>query len=287
MSLPYRLGGKGIFDRPNENSLRPKRIVFLSVEGTKTEVKYFQYIERFREQLGIEAIVHIEVLRRNDTKSDPNSVLALLEEYIHFRESNTFITELSKLELRNYDISFIKTYLENPDSISKRNRNKFEAVLKNERLDLCYLDFLSKYQGENDAFGIVLDRDCGSHSVKQMNDIIKKCREKQYHCFITNPCLEFWQLLHVSNVAEEYKDQLNDILANRLDPQGNSFVSNLLYSKTNQRKALPLKTFQTYYLPNVDLAIERAQAFAPNSDLIHELGSDLWKLFDLLRMNDL
>lgn len=285
MSLSYRLGGKGIFDRPNENSLKPKRIVFLSVEGTKTEVSYFRYIEKFREQLGIEAIVHIEVLRKNDTKSDPQNVLDLLEEYIEFRENGAFATELSKLELKNFDKNFIEKYLEDPNGITKRQRNKFEAVLKQEHLDLLYLDFLNRFQGEDDAFGIVIDRDCESHSVEQMNAIIKKCREKRYYCFITNPCLEFWQLLHVSDVAEEYKEQLEAILANKLDSQGNSFVSNLLHSKTGQRKAIPLKVFLMYYLPNVDLAIERAKMFASDDALIYELGSNLWKLFDLLRMS--
>ena len=217
MSLTYRLGGRGVFERPNENSLKPKRIVFLSVEGTKTEVSYFRYVEKFREKLGIEAIVHIEVLRKNDTKSDPVNVLELLEEYIQFRESDTFKTELSKLELKNYDQDFIKAYLEDPDHINKRKRNKFEAVLRQERIDLLYLDFLSRYRGKDDAFGIVIDRDCGSHSVDQMDEIIKKCHEKHYYCFITNPCLEFWQLLHVSDVAEKYKDQLDAILTNKKD----------------------------------------------------------------------
>jgi hypothetical protein len=60
-------------------------------------------------------------------------------------------------------------------------------------------------------------------------------------------------------------------------------VSNLLYDKTKQRKAISLKTFQNYYLPNINLAIERARAFAPSSDLVNKLGSNLWELFDLLR----
>lgn len=169
--------GKSIFKRPNEESLKPKRIVFLSVEGTKTEVQYFRFIERFREKLGISAIVHVEVLQKTDTKSDPENVLELLEEYIQFRESKTFKTELANFELKKYDREFIKAYLENPSTISIRQRNKFESVLKKERIDLLYLDFLSKFQGEEDAFGIVIDRDCGSHSAEQINGVIKNAKK--------------------------------------------------------------------------------------------------------------
>jgi len=60
VSLSYRLKGSSIFERPNEETLEPKRIVFLSVEGTKTEVQYFRYVERFRKDLGISAIVHVD-----------------------------------------------------------------------------------------------------------------------------------------------------------------------------------------------------------------------------------
>lgn len=68
--LSYRLGSSSLFVRTNEDSIEPKRVVFLSTEGTKTEVQYLHFIEQYRERLGINAIVHIEVLRRYDTKSD-------------------------------------------------------------------------------------------------------------------------------------------------------------------------------------------------------------------------
>ena len=97
MSLPYRLGSSSLFVRSNEDTIEPKRVVFLSAEGTLTEVNYFKYIERYRTQLGIDAIVHIEILRKHDTNSDPDNVLALLEEYVNFRDSEMFEKEISSL----------------------------------------------------------------------------------------------------------------------------------------------------------------------------------------------
>lgn len=283
MSLSYRLGSSSLFVRTHEDSVELKRVVFLSTEGTKTEVRYFNFIEKYREQLGIDAIVHIEVLRRYDTNSDPEKVLELLEEYIQFRENSMFDKIIDLLNLKNYSTEFIRSYLENSSSISQKDRNKFKAVLREEQLDLLYLEFLSKYQGKDDSFGIVIDRDCGSHTVEQMNRVVGKCKEKNYLCYITNPCMEFWQLLHVSDVASEYAESLEDILRNELDEKKNSFVSNLLYGKTGQRKAIQAKTFEKFYLPNIDLAIERAKGFAPSDQLLEKLGSNLWELFELLR----
>lgn len=283
MSLPYRLGSSSLFVRSNEDSVEPKRVVFLSAEGTVTEVNYFKYIEKYRTQLGIDAIVHIEILRKHDTNSDPDHVLALLEEYVDFRESKMFKEEISSLNLQKYPTEFIKSYLNDPSGIPVKDRHKFEATLREERIDLLYLDFLSKYHGKEDAFGVVLDRDWRSHTADQMNRVIQRCKEKNYLCYITNPCLEFWLLLHVSDVKREYAKCLDQILDNKVDDKGNSFVSNLLHEKTGQRKCIQLKTFESCYLPNIDLAIERAKSFAPWDELLEKIGSNLWELFDLLR----
>ena len=165
MSFPYRLGSSGLFSRNNEETVKPKRVIFLSTEGSKTEVQYFNFIEKYREQLGIKAIVHVEVLRKFDTRSDPDSVLDLLEEYIQFRENGRFEDEIASLSLRDYTPEFIRSYLYDRSSIPAHMQNRFQATLTEEHLDLVYLDFLSKFQGEDDVFGVVVDRDSQSHSV--------------------------------------------------------------------------------------------------------------------------
>ena len=109
--ISYRLGSSSLFVRANEDSVEPKRVVFLSVEGNKTEVQYLRFIEEYREQLKINAIVHIEVLRRYDTKSDPINVLELLEEYIQFRENKMFEKIIDSLYLKKYSTELIKSYL--------------------------------------------------------------------------------------------------------------------------------------------------------------------------------
>ena len=152
MSLPYRLGSSSMFSRPNEDTITPKRVIFLSVEGTDTEVQYFNYIEQYKDQLGIDAIVHVEVLRKHDTNSDPASVLGLLDEYIQLREVGKFDEILSNFQLADYDSNFIKMYLNNPSKLTQRQRDQFKAVLNKEHVDLVYLDFLNKYHGESDVF---------------------------------------------------------------------------------------------------------------------------------------
>ena len=285
MSLPYRLGSGSLFKRPKEDTLEPKRVVFLSAEGTVTEVQYFKYIEQYREQLGIDTIVHVEVLRKYDTESDPEHVLELLEEYIRFRDTGMFDDEISMLEIRNYPTDIIRDYLdpEKSSTLPKGTRNKIAATLKDEHIDLLYLSFLNKYRGKDDAFGIVIDRDWRSHPIEQMNRVIEKCTQKGYFYYISNPCLEFWLLLHLVDVATEYAEQLEEIHDNKVDEHENSYVSNLLHKRTGERKSMQIKTFEKYYLENVDIAIERAKGFATTDELLDKIGSNLGELFDLLR----
>lgn len=198
-----------MFDRRQDRNMR--RVIFLSVEGTKTEVEYFGYINKYKTSLGVESIVEIHVLKRDDTKSSPEQVLDLLDEYMSLRTTSKLKDELQKLELNSYDVDFIQSYLDAKELIPDRQRKRFEATLMKEHLDLLYLKFLSDYQGESDIFGVVIDRDSKSHPRKMIEEVFSDCDNKGYKCFLTNPCIELWLLLHVSDISEEYKHDMNNL----------------------------------------------------------------------------
>lgn len=86
MPNTYRLNSHGMFDRRQDRNMR--RVIFLSVEGTKTEVEYFGYINKYKTSLGVESVVEIHVLKRDDTKSSPEQVLDLLDEYMSLRTTS-------------------------------------------------------------------------------------------------------------------------------------------------------------------------------------------------------
>ena len=260
MSIPHRLNAGNRFERPETQSI--KRVVFLSVEGEVTERRYFEFVRESRETLGIKSVVEIHVLRRGDSSSSPEKVVELLENYLEVRNNNDFLAEVDKLELKHYDKEFIHKYLEAPDTIDVKEKRQFEGFLKEEQLDLTYLLFLNKFKGsdngENDVFGIVIDRDAGNHSPENMARIFDECDEKGYRCFLTNPRFEFWLLLHVADVKSEYPDELEKML-----DFNDETVDKHLLEKTGGGKKIQRKIFDTYFLPNIDTAIERANGYAP------------------------
>lgn len=281
MSIPHRLNAGNRFERPETQSI--KRVVFLSVEGEVTERRYFEFVRESRETLGIKSVVEIHVLRRGDSSSSPEKVVELLENYLEVRNNNDFLAEVDKLELKHYDKEFIHKYLEAPDTIDVKEKRQFEGFLKEEQLDLTYLLFLNKFKGsdngENDVFGIVIDRDVGNHSPENMARIFDECDEKGYRCFLTNPRFEFWLLLHVADVKSEYPDELEKML-----DFNDETVDKHLLEKTGGGKKIQRKTFDTYFLPNIDTAIERANGLCTSRNkLLDQLGSTLGELFELLR----
>lgn len=281
MSIPHRLNAGNRFERPETQSI--KRVVFLSVEGEVTERRYFEFVRESRETLGIKSVVEIHVLRRGDSSSSPEKVVELLENYLEVRNNNDFLAEVDKLELKHYDKEFIHKYLEAPDTIDVKEKRQFEGFLKEEQLDLTYLLFLNKFKGsdngENDVFGIVIDRDAGNHSPENMARIFDECDEKGYRCFLTNPRFEFRLLLHVADVKSEYPDELEKML-----DFNDETVDKHLLEKTGGGKKIQRKTFDTYFLPNIDTAIERANGLCTSrNELLDQLGSTLGELFELLR----
>lgn len=281
MSIPHRLNAGNRFERPETQSI--KRVVFLSVEGEVTERRYFEFVRESRETLGIKSVVEIHVLRRGDSSSSPEKGVELLENYLEVRNNNDFLAEVDKLELKHYDKEFIHKYLEAPDTIDVKEKRQFEGFLKEEQLDLTYLLFLNKFKGsdngENDVFGIVIDRDAGNHSPENMARIFDECDEKGYRCFLTNPRFEFWLLLHVADVKSEYPDELEKML-----DFNDETVDKHLLEKTGGGKKIQRKTFDTYFLPNIDTAIERANGLCTSrNELLDQLGSTLGELFELLR----
>ena len=284
----YRLSSKS-YDRetPNEQ-ITPRKIYFISVEGVATEVEYLQGLSDYRTELGINALVNIEVQRRKtkDGYSAPEQVIELLEEYLSLREAgNNIFPDIPDEIKNNFSPDFIQLYIETPESISPKERNRFELALRKTGYDLAYRKYLSKYTSNFDEFCILIDRDAGSHSSEDMNFILQYCKEKKYRCFITNPCFEFWLLLHFSDVYEEYSDQLDLIRENKKVSNAHTFVSNELSVKAHHgKKGI---AFKEKYLPHIEEAIIRASKFASDNEaLITDIGCNIWILIKEMQSFD-
>ena len=298
MKNRFRLKSDGMFDRIEEDIQEaPLRIVFLSVEGNHTERQYFTYVEKYRKKIGIKKAVHIHPLKRaiNDRCSAPQDVLELLEEYIELRKKSKNLPQrLKEMIPKEYSYAFVKKYLEG-NLTEKDEIERFECLLKQIGIDIAYTQFLSECRGHDDVFGVIIDRDYKSHSVKQMRKIAQECSDRGYRCFISTPLFEFWLLLHLTDVSSKTSAELDKILINDHVSNQHTYTSYLVYEIAHHSKKMSEQIFQELYLPKIDYAIREAKEKYACSvdDLIGneesekasmgQLGTNIPELFDLLR----
>ena len=59
----FRLSSDSLFSRPKEDKrINPARIIFLSVEGNKSEQDYFKWLQKNRTRCGIDSLIHVHAL---------------------------------------------------------------------------------------------------------------------------------------------------------------------------------------------------------------------------------
>lgn len=279
----YRLSASAFERETDDEKVDIQKIIFLSVEGNVTEKEYFEGISAYRGKLGINSRVDVEVLKRSrkDTNSAPRQVVELLEEYVRLRDAGRedLLEDIPKEFIKEYGIEFIMEYLENPERIPSHKKNAFKTELMKIGYDINYRKYLKKYNHKLDEFAILIDRDIQSHSEVNMLDCINYCREKGYNCYIANPCFEFWLLLHLSDVKEEYKDDMEKIRENPKVSKHHTYVSREVSDKAHHGKGGI--GFKTNYLPFIDDAIQRAKEFASEeNDLLNQVGCNIWKLLE-------
>ena len=211
----YRLASAAFERESEEEKILPKKVFFISVEGNVTEKEYLQQLSHYREQLGINAVVNIEILHRlrSDTNSAPAQVVELLEEYLELRNlpEEKWICEIPDAIIRDYGEETLREFLADPSNVPKEQRKTINTELAKWGYDLSYRKYLKQFNGPSDEFCVLIDRDAQSHSELNMKECIAYCQDKSFNCYIANPCFEFWLLLHLSDVAKEYADRMDFI----------------------------------------------------------------------------
>ena len=105
---------------------------------------------------------------------------------------------------------------------------------------------------------------------------------------VTNPCFEFWLLLHLCDVKNEYAGHEDELLKNERESNRHTYVSGEVSRLAQHGKRIPVNKFDDYYLPNIPLAIERAvKDFATEfPDILDYLGTNLSELLHELGFSE-
>ena len=268
---------------------QPRKVVFLSVEGSRTEQDYFRLLNFHRKDLGFKSNVHIEVLGHDfDTNSGIGNVFDLLDDVLQIRKKGISENDLSDALKDQNEIPIERIRLFLTDKLSEKEKESVDDALRLLKIDYTYQKYLKDLNdGEiekDDVYAMVIDRDKQSHRRDKLTEIINKCNENGFMCILTNPCFEFWLLLNLCDVKEEYAGRLELFSDNKRVSGKHTFTSKELSLKAGHYKGISDAVFRQYYLDGLETGMKNAEKFETSLDkIIDNLGTNMPKLINVLR----
>jgi len=293
--------------RSGNRSKVPKFIIVS--EGYRTEIQYFKGLAENRRIAKISSLIQICPLNRfasHSGHSDPMAMLDLLDEYIEHSKTgkltqnlfvNMFIEHVwdHLNELPCTDIDELRQAMvyelnekgqESIKDVKIATKICSNALIK--RSIKVSLDFAPElpisYDPEIDKIYVMIDRDRDSRNASKCNDFISRCREHGYVPLLTNPCFEFWLLLHFEDVIcvdkkELYANEKVDgkrFTERKLDEFLMGIGSENGYDKTN---------FDAWcFVYRIDEAIKNEKLFCCEEKCImSNLGSNIGSLIQEMR----
>lgn len=295
-----------------------KKRYFLVFEGASTEKIYFEALENARDDIGIDPLIELVPIIRSyseDGWSNPKKILNRIIANLEEEETGRFTYEtlLNRIMDYLYDEKVItaskvqaralweileigckkilkKCLNDNVDNLVE-DCNKLIEYLNQESDVVNIVDDISDiiratnitYDNRFDKICLIVDRDKESFLAipgnNQYDYVLRICQEKGFGFYVSNPCFEFWLLLHFEEVFELDKDKLVE------NPQ---VTAKRRYTEYELRKLLPGYSKNNYktekLMKQVKDAIRNEQKFCEDiNQLKDKLGSAIGLLIRELK----
>jgi hypothetical protein len=287
---------------------------FLVYEGENTELVYFDAITELREDLKLNPLIELVPIVRSYNEagwSNPKKVVDRMIQNLEERDSG----KVSYETILNWIMDYLQSeeILPNNRILAKHIWKTLEWICCEklgvslnmitedvgsacERI-LCFLEKetslktlmedVSKiidygnltYAEGLDKICFIVDRDRNSFTTIQYEEVMKQCRMKKFGLYLTNPCFEFWLLMHFEDVTKLDEKQL---LENPL------VTSKRRYTEHELRKRLPGYEKSRYdaltLVKNIDIAIKNENSYCEDLEKLESaIGSNVGLLICEMR----
>lgn len=291
---------------------------FLVYEGSDTEVLYFDAVHLLREDIGINPLIELIPIIRSFSEEGWSNPKKILDRVIqNLRESKDQLISYESLLNRIMDYLY-ETKVITTSKVLARNIWKVMKRACNEELQKSLDDVVEdigkdcnilietlreEYEIENivediseiikeggltyeegfDKICLIVDRDKESFISTPENNqyqyVLDKCREMGFQFYVTNPCFEFWLLLHFDEVFQLDKEKLLN------NPK---VTAKRRYAENGLRRIYPGYSKAGYHaeplVRDINKAIENEKEFCENiEELEASVGSNIGKLICEMR----
>ena len=295
---------------------RTRKKYFLVFEGNRTEGIYFNAINELKDKIGINPLIEIISIERTYTEegwSHPKKILEQLLKDLKEIENGelSYKTLIDKImwiiiEDEKFSSKILKEI--SPEEIIEDIKNEIESldnIVENIEEDCeFFLNMIIKkffltieeipniletvlknieneqitYSEDIDKMCLIVDRDKKSFKEEQYNYVKEECKKKNFKFFVTNPCFEFWLLLHFDEVHSINREEL---LENK------RVNSKVRYVQSELKKYFPYNKNRynaELLIEKIDLAIENEKRFCEDiEELKDKLGSNIGLLIKELK----
>ena len=295
---------------------RTTKKYFLVFEGSRTEEIYFDTINELKGKIGINPLIEIISIERtyseygwSNPKKNLEQLLKDLEEIEDGKLSyKTLVDKIMEIIVEDKNFSLKISKKSNLKEVIEDIENEIESLentVKNIEEDcITLLSIITKkvflvkeeianilekvlenignqqitYSEDIDKMCLIVDRDKKSFKEEQYNYVKEECKRKNFKFYVTNPCFEFWLLLHFDEVHSINREKL---LENK------RASSKVRYVESELKKYFPYnknKYNAELLIEKIDLAIENEKRFCEDiEELKDKLGSNIGLLIKELK----
>lgn len=299
----------------SDNTLRK---YFLVYEGADTEALYFDAVNAMRENIGINPLIELVPIIRSYSEegwSNPKKILDRIIKNLEESRANSIsyetllnrimdyfydskIITASKIQARSIWKTMCKICDEDLHStfdakvedievacnmILEKLRKEYEVVHVVSDISNIIKEGGLTYAEGFDKICLIVDRDRDSFVAAPENNqydyVVHKCEERKFGLYITNPCFEFWLLLHFDEVFELDQDKLLE------NPK---VTAKRRYAEQELRRIWPEYRKSSYkaveLVKHIDKAIENEKAFCEDVTMLKKkIGSNLGSLIEEMK----
>ena len=295
---------------------RTRKKYFLVFEGSRTEEIYFDTINELKGKIGINPLIEIISIERTYSEygwSNPKKILEqLLKDLEEIEDGKlsykTLVDKIMEIIVEDKNFSLKISKKSNLKEVIEDIENEIESLentVKNIEEDcITLLSIITKkvflvkeeianilekvlenignqqitYSEDIDKMCLIVDRDKKSFKEEQYNYVKEECKRKNFKFYVTNPCFEFWLLLHFDEVHSINREKL---LENK------RASSKVRYVESELKKYFPHnknKYNAELLIEKIDLAIENEKRFCEDiEELKDKLGSNIGLLIKELK----
>lgn len=295
-------------------SKQARKKYFLLYEGSDTEVIYFDTVHDLRDNIRLNSLIELVPIIRSFSEegwSNPKKILdkviknleesregkrsfeSLFDKIIDYLHENQMINN-SKV-LRKNIWKTMEQICE--EQFQKKSKDIIEDI--NLVCNKIFIELEEKYKIDNivqyipeiikfgdlsyeegfDEICLIVDRDKESFIESQYEYVKQKCEEQGFRFCVTNPCFEFWLLLHSDKVFDLDQEKLSE------NPK---VTSKRRYAEYELHKIYPSYKKSNYkaeeFVENIDIAIKNEKEFCEDVEgLKDSIGSNIGLLIEDMR----